>query len=161
MNKLYKLYYLSWHCLICTATLSIPVPYHRSSCPPHHAWQKIVEHTNHMCTHETRNGTEQNEMNQGAHQLKFIYESSDFHISSVAPSIVHCWCIPQIKTHGRVSAAKKDVGHTSVLFTKTAKSPFSTPHISITTRLISIKFTYFMPCIYTDCTCQIWRKSDK
>ena len=38
-----------------------------------------------------------------------------------------------IKTHGRVSAAKKAMWHTSVLFTGTAKSPFSTPHISITT----------------------------
>ena len=43
-----------------------------------------------------------------------------------------------IKTHDHVSAAKKDVWHTSVLFTGTAKSPFSTPHISITTGLISI-----------------------
>ena len=54
-----------------------------------------------------------------------------------------------IKTHGRVSAAKKDMRHTSVLFTGTAKSPFSTPHISITTGPISIKFIYFMPSIYT------------
>ena len=54
-----------------------------------------------------------------------------------------------IKTHGRVSAAKEDVWHTSVLFTGTALSPFSTPHISITTGPISIKFTYFMACIYT------------
>ena len=53
-----------------------------------------------------------------------------------------------IKTHGCVSAAKEDVWHTSVLFTRTAKSPFSTPHISITTGPISIKFTYFMPSIY-------------
>ena len=44
-----------------------------------------------------------------------------------------------------MSEAKKDVRHTSVLFTGTAKSPFSTPHISITTGPISIKFTYFMP----------------
>ena len=36
----------------------------------------------------------------------------------------------------------------SVLFTGTAKSQFSTPHISITTGLISIKFTYFMPSVY-------------
>ena len=55
----------------------------------------------------------------------------------------------EIKTHGRVSAAKEVVWHTSVLFTGTAKSPFSTPHISITTGPISIKFTYFMPSIYT------------
>ena len=54
-----------------------------------------------------------------------------------------------IKTHGRVSAAKEVMWHTSVLFTGTAKSPFSTPHISITTGLISIKFIYFMPSIYT------------
>ena len=54
-----------------------------------------------------------------------------------------------IKTHGRVSAAKEVVWHTSVLFTGTAKSPFSTHHISITTGLISIKFTYFMPSINT------------
>ena len=46
-----------------------------------------------------------------------------------------------IKTHGRVSAAKEVVWHTSVLFTGTTKSPFSTHHISITTGLISIKFT--------------------
>ena len=38
---------------------------------------------------------------------------------------------------------------TQVLFTGTAKSLFSTPHISITTEPISIKFTYFMPSIYT------------
>ena len=54
-----------------------------------------------------------------------------------------------IKTHSLVSAAKKDVRHTSVLFTGTAKSPFSTPHISITTGLISIQFTYYKPFIYT------------
>ena len=39
--------------------------------------------------------------------------------------------------------------HTSVLFTGTAKSPFSTPHISITTGLIYINFIYFMPSTYT------------
>ena len=55
----------------------------------------------------------------------------------------------QIKTNGCVSAAKKDMRHTSVLFTGTAKSLFSTPHISITTGPISIIFTYFMPSIYT------------
>ena len=54
-----------------------------------------------------------------------------------------------IKTHGHVSAAKKDMRHTSVLFTGTAKSLFSTLHISITTGPISIKFTYFMLSIYT------------
>ena len=53
-----------------------------------------------------------------------------------------------IKTHVRVSAAKKAVWHTSVLFTGTAKLPFSTPCISITTGLISMKFTYFIPYIY-------------
>ena len=52
-----------------------------------------------------------------------------------------------IKTHGRVSVAKKDVRHTSVLFTGTTKSLFSTPHISITGP-ISIKFIYFMSSIY-------------
>ena len=56
-----------------------------------------------------------------------------------------------IKAHGRVSAAKKDVQHTSVLFTGTAKSLFSTPHIFVIIYIgpISIKFTYFMPSIYT------------
>ena len=54
-----------------------------------------------------------------------------------------------IKIHGYVSVAKEDVWHTGVLFTGTAKSPFSTPHYSITTKPISIKFTYFMPSIYT------------
>ena len=53
-----------------------------------------------------------------------------------------------IKTHGCVSAAKKAVWRTSVLFTGTANSPFSAPCISITTGPISIKFTYFMPSIY-------------
>ena len=57
--------------------------------------------------------------------------------------------IQGITTHGRMSAAKKDVRHTSVLFTKTAKSPFSIPHILITTGLISIKVTYFMSSIFT------------
>ena len=75
--------------------------------------------------------------------------------------IANCVCVcnktfiemicKHIKTHGRVSAAKKDVRHTSVLFiiTGTTKSPFSTLHISITTGPICIKFTYFMPSIYT------------
>ena len=54
-----------------------------------------------------------------------------------------------IKTHGRVSAAKKDAQHTSVLFTGTAKTPYSTPHISITSGPIPIKFMYLMPSIYT------------
>ena len=53
------------------------------------------------------------------------------------------------KTNGRVSATKEVMWHTSVLFTGTAKSPFSIPHISITTGPISIKFTYFMPSINT------------
>ena len=54
-----------------------------------------------------------------------------------------------IKTHGHVSAAKKDVQHTSVLFTGTIKSPLSTPCISITTGPISIKYTHFIPSINT------------
>ena len=44
--------------------------------------------------------------------------------------------------------AKKAVWCTSVLFTGTTNSPFLMPCISITTRLISIKFTYFMPSVY-------------
>ena len=54
----------------------------------------------------------------------------------------------RIKTHGRVSAAKKAVWHTSVLYTRTANSLFSAPCISIPTEPISIKFTYFMSSIY-------------
>ena len=57
-----------------------------------------------------------------------------------------CYCI---KTHSRVSVVNKDVRHTSVLFTGTSKSPISTPHTSITTGSISIKFTYLMSPIYT------------
>ena len=53
-----------------------------------------------------------------------------------------------IKTHGRMSAAKKAVWRTSVLFTGTAKSPFSTTHTSITTGPISIRLRYCMPSIY-------------
>ena len=53
-----------------------------------------------------------------------------------------------IKTHTCVSAAKKAVWHTSVLITGTANLPFSTSRISITTWLISMKFTYFMHTIY-------------
>ena len=54
----------------------------------------------------------------------------------------------QVKIHGCVSAAKKAVWHTSVLFAGNTNSPFSTSHISITTGQISIKFIYFMPFIY-------------
>ena len=61
--------------------------------------------------------------------------------------VMHSNCF-EIKTHGHVSVAKKDVQHTSVLFTGTTKLSFSTPHISITTTPISIKFTYSMPSIY-------------
>ena len=53
-----------------------------------------------------------------------------------------------IKTYGHVSVAKKDVWHTSVLFTETA--------ILLLSSLVSLKllgqfvpnFTYFMPSIY-------------
>ena len=50
--------------------------------------------------------------------------------------------INNIKTQSHVSAAKKAVWHTSVLFTGTNNLPFSTSHISIITGPISIKFTY-------------------
>ena len=69
-------------------------------------------------------------------------------MKSVSPNL-SSWCVndvrmwngmTRIKIHSRVSAAKKNVRHASVLFTGTTKSPFSTPHISITTGLISIKF---------------------
>ena len=53
-----------------------------------------------------------------------------------------------IRTKSHVSSAKKAVWCTIVLFTGTANSPFLTPHISITTGPISIKFTCFMPSIY-------------
>ena len=66
-----------------------------------------------------------------------------------------------IKTHGCVSPAKKDLQHTSVLFTGTAKAPFSTPHISITNGLISIKFTYFMPSMYKTLHTKFEKNSDK
>ena len=45
----------------------------------------------------------------------------------------------QIKTHGCVSAAKKDMRHTLELFTGTI---ISAPHISKTTGPIFTKFTY-------------------
>ena len=69
-----------------------------------------------------------------------------YYVSCTFPRSRTC----DIKTYvyGCVSVAKKDVRHTSVLFTGTTKSPFSTSHISITTGLISIKFTYCMPSIY-------------
>ena len=46
--------------------------------------------------------------------------------------------INKINTHGHVSVAKKTMWHTSLLFTGTANSQFSTSRISITTGLISI-----------------------
>ena len=57
-----------------------------------------------------------------------------------------------IKTHSSVSAAKKtkeDAWHTSVLFTGTIKLPNSAFCTSKTTILISVKFAYFLPYIYT------------
>ena len=48
----------------------------------------------------------------------------------------------EIKRHGCVSAAKKDVQHTGVLFTGTSKSPFSTSHKY---NYWSNKFTYLCP----------------
>ena len=58
-------------------------------------------------------------------------------------SIKNSGHIQIIKTHSRVSAAKKAVWHTSVLFTGTTNLPFSTPLISLATGPIS-----FMPSIY-------------
>ena len=58
----------------------------------------------------------------------------------------------KIKTHSSVSASKKtkkDMQHTSVLFTGTAKLPNSAFCISKTTKPISTKFIYFLPYIYT------------
>ena len=60
--------------------------------------------------------------------------------------------ITSIKTHSSVSAAKKtkkDVWHTSMLFTGTAMLPNSAFCISKTTNPISTKFIYFLPYIYT------------
>ena len=56
-----------------------------------------------------------------------------------------------IKTHSSASAAKKkeDMRHTSLLFTGTIKLPNSGFCISKTTKLISTKFIYFLPYIYT------------
>ena len=47
----------------------------------------------------------------------------------------------RIKTYGQVSVAKKNVWVTSVLFRGSAKFPFSTPHISGTSKPICTKFT--------------------
>ena len=57
-----------------------------------------------------------------------------------------------IKTHSSVSAAKKtkkDVPHTSVLFTGTAKLPNLAFCISKISKPISTKFIHFLPYIYT------------
>ena len=58
------------------------------------------------------------------------------------------WWHIHIKTHGRVSVAKKAVWRTSVLCTRNGNLQFSTPHISITTGIIYIKFINFMSSIY-------------
>ena len=73
------------------------------------------------------------------------YQDTQSCVSGQESRVTHK-CV--IKTHSRVSAAKKAMWLTSVLFTGTANSPFSAPRISITTGPISIKFTYFMPSIY-------------
>ena len=68
----------------------------------------------------------------------------------------------KIKTQGHVPVAKKDVWHTSVLFTGTAKSLFSTPRISITTGPISIQFTYYISAFHIHVLAyEIWRKLAK
>ena len=59
-----------------------------------------------------------------------------------------------IKTHGPVSAAKKAMWHTSVLFTETTNSPFSTPHIS-TTRVNFYEIHMFYTLHIHDPTYQI------
>ena len=67
------------------------------------------------------------------------------------------YIVSSIKTHGHVSAVKKAVRHTSVLFTGTTNLPFSTSHISVTTGKISIKFTNFMP-LYTQPYIPYWKE---
>ena len=96
--------------------------------------------------------TNVNRVKVGLDPVNSVYGKDIYlHLQVVLECFVFCMkifvCL--IKTHGRVSVAKKDVQHTNVLFTGTTKSPFSTPCISITTRLIYIRFTYFMPFIYT------------
>ena len=57
-----------------------------------------------------------------------------------------------LSRHSSVSATKKtkkDVQHTSVLFTGNIKLLNSAFHISKTTKPISTKFIYFLPYIYT------------
>ena len=57
-----------------------------------------------------------------------------------------------IKTHDHVSVAtkmKNDARDTSVLFTGTINLQNSAFHISKVTKLISTKFIYFLPYIYT------------
>ena len=48
-----------------------------------------------------------------------------------------------------VTKKTKDARHTSVLFTGNIKLPNSAFHISKTTKLISTKFIYFLPYVYT------------
>ena len=55
---------------------------------------------------------------------------------------------PAWSRHTVVCKRSKNMQHTSVLFTGNSKSPFSSPHISITTGPICIKFACFMPSIY-------------
>ena len=54
-----------------------------------------------------------------------------------------------LNTRSCVRGQESRVVHKYVSFTGTASLPFSTPRISITTGLISIRFTYFMLFIYT------------
>ena len=84
-------------------------------------------------------------------QLNLFNENEPFHLRVYFPVHSGFQSCPNhllIKTHGRVSAVKKAMWRKSVLFTGTANLPFSTPHISITTGPISIKFIYLMSSIY-------------
>ena len=80
--------------------------------------------------------------------IQVIIQLDLFITAMVAVLITDTCIVIYIKIHGCVSVAKKAVWHTSVLYTGTAKSPFSTPLIFIITRPISITFIYFIPSIY-------------
>ena len=66
-----------------------------------------------------------------------------------------------IKTRGSVSAAKKTVWRTSVLFTRTPVSTFSAYCSLKTIGAISTKFIYVLPPIYTTSQTKFERNSPR
>ena len=63
-------------------------------------------------------------LSKTTHNWHLVHETFNFVTKNDMNKVYPVSLLKSIKTHGCMSVAKKDMWHTSVLFTGTTKSPF-------------------------------------